>query len=237
MEHLLLRSENEGELLRGVTGPGMAQLQSSPGASYHRASPWLGAPRHPWTSTHGQDTAGSDWNWKQCQIPNLETPWMEFLIAVKQSRDQLAWKHPQDRHCHSHMIRSCTTGQFQGRCGRDTHPVLTLHCSTLFPASSISSLRDSIFEGCTWKFVPEVLWAWLYLGKKSFLLWESISNTNLHLWLPWNWFPPTGNKPHSSRGFPAEPKGSKHTIPDMLTQSSSSYKNHQESCVCPTAWV
>lgn len=117
------------------------------------------------------------------------------------------------------MICSCTVGQFHGRCGKDTQPVLTLHCSTLLPASSISSLRDSIFEGCTWKFVPEVLWAWLYLGKKSFIWRGSIFNKNLHLWLPWNWFLSTGNKPHSSRGFPTELKGSEHTSswhPDII---------------------
>jgi hypothetical protein len=43
----------------------------------------------------------------------------------------------------------------------------TLHCSTLFPASSISSFRVSIFDGRPWKLVPEDLWAWFHLQSKA----------------------------------------------------------------------
>lgn len=47
MEHLLLRNENECELLRAVAAPGRAQLHFPPGASHCTAAPWPGAPRHP----------------------------------------------------------------------------------------------------------------------------------------------------------------------------------------------
>lgn len=40
---------------------------------------------------------------------------------------------------------------------------LTLHCSTLFPASSTSSLRESILDGRPWKLTADVLWAWFHL--------------------------------------------------------------------------
>lgn len=53
---------------------------------------------------------------------------------------------------------------------RNSH---TLHCSTLFPASSISSFRVSIFDGSPWKLVPEDLWAWFHLQNNGVAsIWE-----------------------------------------------------------------
>lgn len=123
--------------------------------------------------------------WKNGRIP--PTSEINIFFKLKGYRKRLTWLEATlkdallyDNYHHLQFLKIVPGKEFIGsnatnmllvtgiskeRFYRLTH---TLHCSTLFPASSISSFRESIFEGCTWKLVPEVLWTWLYLQKRGF---------------------------------------------------------------------
>lgn len=65
----------------------------------------------------------------------------------------------------------------------------TLHCSTLFAASSSSSFRVSIFDGSPWEVVPEDLWAWFHLQNTQVArMWE-LYKLNLGVLMETNSFP------------------------------------------------